>query len=238
MSVETDQQKLGVKNGYIEGQNQARCLNQEKDKLVQQEIVGTLVINRTNAMSADTRQRVKELRVTNHFMTMAEIARVVGITRQRVFQVLQEEGLPTKHLVRPVKKYQYNCLVCGKISTNKFCSKECEKQWRQIPIVCTKCGRIFFRSTTQLLHNYRTHNRSLFCSKDCAGKWIGEHYGFKSFPNHVGQCVKRKYDWDEIWKRHLETGYSGVELSKRLGIPETTVSYILSHYNKPRTNNL
>ena len=189
-------------------------------------------------LRSNTSNRVKELRVSNLFMTMSEIARLVGISRQRVFQILQEEGLPTKHLVRPVNKYQYNCLVCGKISTNKFCSNECQKQWRQIPIVCTRCGRIFFRSATQLLHNYRTHYRNLFCSKYCAGKWIGEHYGFKLYPNHVGQNVKCKHNWHEIWKRHVETGYSGVELSRQLGIPETTVSYILSHYSKPRTNNL
>ena len=234
MSVETDQQKLGVKNGYIEGQNQARCLNQEKDKLVQQEIVGTLVINRTNAMSADTRQRVKELRVTNPFMTMAEIARVVGITRQRVFQVLQEEGLPTKHLVRPVKKYQYSCLVCGKISTNKFCSNECQKQWQQIPIVCTRCGKLFFRNVHKFLANYRDHSDAIFCSRKCQSRWLGEHYGFKSYPHHSGPGVKRKHNWDEVWERHRETGYGAVKLSRQLDIPETTIAYILSRYPKQR----
>jgi hypothetical protein len=39
--------------------------------------------------------------------------------------------------------------------------------------------------------------------------------------------VKRKHNWEEVWKRHLETGYGAVKLSRQLGIPETTVAYIL-----------
>ena len=96
-----------------------------------QTIISRSEVNRINTLRGqDIRKRVRELRLTDMFITMAEIARIFGISRQRVFQILLEEGLPTKHLVRPVKKYQYNCLVCGKISANKFCSDECQKQWQ------------------------------------------------------------------------------------------------------------
>ena len=185
-----------------------------------------------NSRGSGTRQRVKELRMSNMFMSMSVIARLTGISRQRVFQILQEESLPTKHLVKPVKKDQYSCLICGKISPNKFCSNECQKQWRQIPIVCTRCGKLFFRDVHQLLANYRDHSDTLFCSRNCQSRWIGEHYGFKSYPNHSGSMVKRKYNWEEVWKRHLETGYGAVKLSRQLGIPETSVAYILFRYPK------
>jgi transcription elongation factor Elf1 len=189
--------------------------------------------NRTNnSWESDTRQRVKELRMSNMFMSMSAIARLIGISRQRVFQILQEEGLPTKHLVKPVNKAQYSCLACGKISPNKFCSSECQKQWRQIPVVCTRCGKLFFRDVHQLLANYRDHSDTVFCSRNCQSRWIGEHYGFKSYPNHSGSMVKRKYNWEEVWKRHLETGYGAVKLSRQLGIPETSVAYILFRYPK------
>ena len=184
--------------------------------------------NRTNnSRESDTRQRVKELRMSNMFMRMSAIARLIGISRQRVFQILQEEGLPTKHLVKPVNKDQYSCLVCGKISTHKFCSDECQKKWQQIPVVCTRCGKLFFRNVHRFLANYRDHSSTLFCSRNCQSRWIGEHYGFKSDPNHSSPGVKRKHNWEEVWKRHLETGYGAVKLSRQLGIPETTVAYIL-----------
>jgi len=151
--------------------------------------------NRTNnSGESDTRQRVKELRMSNRFISMSAIARLIGISRQRVFQILQEEGLPTKHLVKPVNKDQYSCLVCGKISTNKFCSNECQKQYRQIPIVCTRCGKLFFRDVHQLLANYRDHSDTLFCSRNCQSRWIGVHYGFKSHPNQPGPGVKHKHN--------------------------------------------
>jgi hypothetical protein len=165
-------------------------------------------------------------------MTLSEIARLVGISRQRVFQILQKEGLATKHLVMKINKYQYHCLECGKISTNKFCSDECQNQWQQIPIVCTGCGKLFFRNVHRFLANYHYHNNALFCSKDCQSKWIGEHYGFKSHPNHTRPHGKRERDWDDLWKIHLETGYGAVKLSRQLDIPKTTVSYILTHYQK------
>jgi len=178
------------------------------------------------------RQQVKELRMSNLSMTMSEIARLMGISRQRVFQILQENGLPTKHLVRQINNYRYNCPVCGKISINKFCSDECKKQWQQIPVVCTRCGKLFFRDIHKFLYNYRDHNGTIFCSRNCQSKWIGEHYGFKSYPNHSGPGAKRKHNWDDVWKRHIETGDGPVKLSRQLGIPKTTVAYILFRHPK------
>ena len=193
--------------------------------------------NRTNnSGESDTRQRVKELRMSNRFISMSAIARLIGISRQRVFQILQEEGLPTKHLVKPVNKDQYSCPVCGKISTNKFCSNECKKQWHQIPVVCSRCGKLFFRNIHQFLANYRDHSDTVFCSRNCQSRWIGAHYGFKSHPNHSGPGVKRKHNWEEVWKRHVDTGYGAIKLSRQLGIPETSVAYILFHYPKQRSS--
>ena len=142
--------------------------------------------NRTDfSLRSNTREQVKKLRISNMFISMSVIARLVGVSRQRVFQILQEEGLPTKHLASQKIKYRYSCLACGKISTHKFCSDECQKKWQQIPVVCTFCGKLFFRNVHQFLANYREHSSALFCSRNCQGRWIGEHYGFKS-PNHSG----------------------------------------------------
>jgi len=150
--------------------------------------------NRTDfSLGSNTREQVKKLRISNLFMSMSAIARLIGISRQRVFQILQEEGLPTKHLVKPVNKDQYSCLVCGKISTNKFCSNECKTQWHQIPVVCTRCGKLFFRNVHRFLANYRDHSDTVFCSRNCQSRWIGEYYGFKSY--HSGPEVKRKHNW-------------------------------------------
>ena len=127
---------------------------------------------------------------------MSEIAREAGVSRQRVYQILKQEGLPTK---QKIKKYRYQCPVCGAISPKKLCSEECKIKWRQIPIICTECGKLFFRYYSQLLADcHRSRVNAFFCSKECRNKWFVEQYGF-----HSG----RKNDWDEVWKSHLETGY-------------------------------
>jgi len=123
--------------------------------------------------SLNTREQVMELRSADLSMTMSEIANSLGISRQRVFQILRDEGLPTKRYIK-LKKRLYQCLVCGRISPREFCSDECKKKWHQIPIVCTRCGKLFFRNVTHLLHNYRQHNHGLFCGRRCATKWSGK----------------------------------------------------------------
>jgi hypothetical protein len=168
---------------------------------------------------SNTREHIIKLRSSNLCLTMSEIARNEGVSRQHVYQVLKKEGLPTKH---NIKKYQYECPVCGTISTKKFCSKQCKIKWRQIPMICTKCGILFFRYYSQLLTDSRRgHTNAFFCSKECRNQWLVEQYGFHT---------PRKYNWDGVWKSHLETGYGALRLSKLLNIPVTTISAILNHY--------
>ena len=142
-------------------------------------------------MGLNTRKQVMELRSANLTMTLSEIANTVGLSRQRVFQILREEGLPTKHFIR-IKKYQYQCLLCGTISPHKFCSNECQKKWQQVPVTCTRCGQLFYRNITQLLHNYRHHDKGLFCSKHCGAKWLAEIYGFKSSQSNSESRLRKK----------------------------------------------
>jgi len=142
-----------------------------------------------SSSKSDTRKLVKELRNANLFMTMSEIAQKANISKQRVFKILKQEGLPTK---RKIKKSLYACPVCGTVSAFKFCSTDCKRKWRQIKIVCTRCGKLFTRDTKQFLRNYRHYGGGAFCSVSCSAKWIGEHYGFKRFPNHISTFMKAK----------------------------------------------
>jgi DNA-binding phage protein len=197
--------------------------------------VGKTNVNRILSGS-DTRQKVRELRSTNLCMNMSEIASKVGISRQRVYQILREEGLPTKHYL---KMTQYACAVCGTISAHKFCSEKCKQQWQQIPVICTRCGKLFTRNRHQFLTNYPHFNNALFCSRDCSSKWWAEHYGFKAYPDHISNKLHvRKHNWDDIWKMHLETGYGSLRLSKRLNISRNTIANILRHYRYPPANDM
>ena len=132
---------------------------------------------------SDTRSQVRNLRSTNLHLKMSKIAETVGVSRQRVFQILQEEGLTTKQHVR---KCLYACPVCGKITSRKFCSSECRKEWLQIPVICSECGNLFIRSRRQFMNCYPNHNNVLFCSKKCTGKWLNKNYVLNNHFNRKG----------------------------------------------------
>jgi hypothetical protein len=183
-----------------------------------------------SSVKSETRKRVSELRSANLSMKMSQIAKNVGISRQRVYRILKTEGLPTKPIVKKYEHQCYKCCVCGTLSTSEFCSNECKQTWTRIPVVCSGCGKLFFRSRHQFMANYRHHNIALFCSPLCTGRWIQEQWGFNRYPEHAGR--NRKYDWDEVWKSHLETGYGGRRLSKKLNIPLGTIASILRNYRQ------
>ena len=65
-----------------------------------------------------------------------------------------------------------------------------------------RCGKLFFRDVHKFLANYRDHGDPIFCSRNCQSKWIGEHYGFKSYPNHMGPGAKRKHNWEDVWTKY------------------------------------
>ena len=177
-----------------------------------------------------TRQKVKDLRSLDLSLTMSQIGKRIGISRQRVYQILLEEGLPTKHLITKRPGKCYACPVCGTISKSEFCCDDCKNKWSLIPIICSGCGKLFFRTSRVLIANYRHRQGFLFCSKRCTGNWLRDQYGFERYPKHKGQ--KRKYDWDLIWKLHNETGYGHKKLSKQLDIPSAAIASILHRYRQ------
>jgi len=166
-----------------------------------------------------TVQAVVQMRIDNPGATLQDIGDKIGVSRQRVHRILEKHNLPTKHYSQ---KLLYECSVCGKISSHEFCSIECQKKWHQIIVECTNCGKLFTRSESELLGHYRN---SLFCSRECFGKWISERYGFKAHPENCGR--HKQWDYSLVSKTRLETGYGARRLSRLLNIPDGTINGIL-----------
>ena len=130
------------------------------------------------------------------------------------------------------------CLNCGKRiprDNRKFCSMACFKVFAKVPLVCPVCLKTFYRSAKEIVwklnHNQSTNGKPIqqfFCSRQCMGSDNGVRYGFKSHPENAFGKRSRKWDWDLIYKTHLNTGYGATKLSRLLGIPEGTVSTVLN----------
>ena len=94
-------------------------------------------------------------------------------------------------------------------------------------VVCDQCGKEFIRRRSLVIRN--PHH---FCGKECRARWRGLHYGFHVHPENCMKTV-RKYDYDAIWQKHLETGYNARQLSE-LVFPDIPVPSIYAILVKMR----
>lgn len=132
------------------------------------------------------KDRIKQLRENNPCMVLREIGECVGVSRERVRQVLNKAQLRT----RAWSDLLRICPNCDKEfqATNRksiHCSRSCQAQFTWIPIICDTCGVLFYRRQSVLMANLRNPNHSFgytgehyFCSRSCFAKWLGENHGF------------------------------------------------------------
>jgi aldehyde:ferredoxin oxidoreductase len=121
------------------------------------------------------RQQIINLRKASPCINCRQIGDKVGVSRERVRQILSQNNLQTKRFKPPKPKVQ--CLNCGKPTTHKqFCSIQCGKDYKQISVECSECGRIFQISKNELIHRIKRHKiDEIFCNKQCYGRYMGIH---------------------------------------------------------------
>ena len=138
-----------------------------------------------------TAERAVLIRQRNPCMTLLGIGQAIGVTPERVRQVLVEAGEPTRHLNPwPV----YECSQCrgafqatnhqrARIKTGaappQFCSLVCSKAAHQVPLICDYCGKPFLRQQTRVLVQARDrrYKGSVFCGRACWLAKAGRQFG-------------------------------------------------------------
>ena len=122
-------------------------------------------------------EKIIDLRQKNPKMTLADIGRIVGLSRERVRQILVRHGLSTKAF-RP-KPF---CPLCGKPSLRalKTSCLECKAKRKWVYLPCDHCGRAVKKSRLlreRQMKDPRYTNKRTFCNKACMGQWLGANYG-------------------------------------------------------------
>lgn len=173
-----------------------------------------------------------KIHLVNPTWTLVEIGREMGLSRERVRQLLAQSGIRIGHK-KGHRSLNYVCPQCGKPKnkSSKLC-QPCSYSNRfpayPIPLeekVCRNCGKHFKTKV------FKT-SPGTYCSKRCWGADMGRKYGFGAHPEHKRKGIpsnKGKYKWDreKIWATHLETGFGNVRLSRLFNIPSSSISLIL-----------
>ncbi len=131
----------------------------------------------------EIKEEIIKIRKENPCLTLREIASKSPkkISHERVRQILNSAGMPTKHTLR-LNHICPNCGITFHITPSipqVFCSLKCLKEYTRGTFTCDVCGRQFVRPISSVAKNlkYKTENHKLFCSRKCHGHWLGVTHG-------------------------------------------------------------
>ena len=115
------------------------------------------------------KQRVFALREEHPDWTLDAIGQEVGVTRERVRQILKKGGMPTK-----AKRTPRLCSVCKiRVETSrKFCSSECRKKNSSITFQCSFCGIDVTWARSVYNAQKRRGYKNIHCSRECSIRHI------------------------------------------------------------------
>lgn len=109
----------------------------------------------------------QRMRQDNPTAKAIDMARDIGVSRERVRQILTSLSLPTSF------RRHWFCKDCGKrVASYAIRCRECYTKSRYTYYTCEECGSI---KRIRISDLKRLHPR--FCSRKCQGKWFGRTYG-------------------------------------------------------------
>ena len=122
--------------------------------------------------------------------TWQRIATEVGVTRERVRQVMAKAGIPNPSLALSLLN-EPKCQKCG-LGVLRRHTKLCpECRYEDVEVydlVCSECGKTFERKAWLQDRQDRInphHGTIVFCGRPCQGKYLAKHSGFIAHPENM-----------------------------------------------------
>ena len=112
------------------------------------------------------KNKIIRLRKNNHFMSTADIARKVGVTRQYAREVLLKNDLQTN---APKPKRVVYCKVCRDITTDRggIHKGKCSFRWKFTKLTCSWCTVPFYRTRKRIVQGYKLKLKNVYCTQKC-----------------------------------------------------------------------
>jgi NADH pyrophosphatase NudC (nudix superfamily) len=121
-------------------------------------------------MSAITNvDRVRQIREADPLRAGASIAKELGLSRERVRQILSKLEMPTRFY--PEMKECSQCHTIFEVRRNrKFCSRDCANKSKVrtevVEANCGGCGAVLYRRPYRI----RSKSGNVYCNKECQHK--------------------------------------------------------------------
>ena len=123
------------------------------------------------------REHAIKLREKSPCMTLQAIGDKCGVSKERVRQILQSEGMETKHIDTSIKYY---CSRCGKRVFDQYHRNNgkprglcyyCSQEWHHVKVICSVCGKEFeIKTGTLMARLRRSKSKEIICSIACRNK--------------------------------------------------------------------
>ena len=174
----------------------------------------------------DNRTLAAAYRKKHPEFTLQQIANNLGITKERVRQILKRDDLVTKH----VHRYKNMCKICGKHLLSKTKSMVCMDCHRAV-VICAYCGKEIHKGKALLSRHLKNQkNRKLkykgnyYCDRKCFGAHIGKSVGFLAHPENAGRSTEKITSKQILAIRKLRSGGVTIkEIEHKFDICATTV---------------
>jgi hypothetical protein len=188
-----------------------------------------------------TRKLILQKRKANPCATLEEIGSKVGVSKERVRQILNSENLPTKHWIQ---RY-YICNRCGLIffaghgQSRLFCTPRCRILYYQAILSCDECGKLFTLRYSQVRERVMRGCQHFYCSRSCKGRAIGKKFGFSAHPENTFKNIRESKYLKFIPQINdmLQQGWRLTNIMVEMGIPEgsyLTIKRVVATNTKSR----
>ena len=100
----------------------------------------------------------------NPTLTLADIGKQFGVSRQYIHKVLKQSDIPTKRVIQRFVNY---CLVCGNSTPLKVCKGKGHFRYYNLLVNCSSCHIPFYRKRGQIINKHTRGYNKIYCSRRC-----------------------------------------------------------------------
>ena len=108
--------------------------------------------------------KIIQHRYDNPYDTLEQIGENFSVSRQYIFKVLNQNGVPT---IRAKRSKATHCLYCKEISKTNIHKGKCRFNYYNVKVNCATCHVPFYRKRGQIIQKYREGYNKIYCSTTC-----------------------------------------------------------------------